>query len=270
VFADRHYPDTHFLVNPEKSDFDFIFEHRSFDLCINCSGAASVPDSLTDPMKDYNLNTINVFKILDSLRRIRPECKFINLSSAAVYGNPGKLPIREDFAQRPLSPYGFHKVLAEQICNEFRALYGIRTCSLRIFSAYGPGLRKQIFWDLYKKIKSGQPFTLYGTGNESRDFIYILDIVKAIELVYKHAPFDAEVINVANGEEIRIRDAVTSFAGLFNSEISFSFSGDSRKGDPLNWKADIKILTSFGYKKSVDLESGLKKYLDWVLKNDKV
>ncbi len=213
---------------------------------------------------DYYLNTVNVFKILDSIRRIQPTCRFINLSSAAVYGNPQYLPIKEDFDPKPLSPYGFHKFQAEQICKEFWTLFGIKTCSVRIFSVYGPGLRKQIFWDLYKKINTGLPFTLFGTGNESRDFIYVLDVVRAIELVSKCSTFKADVINIANGEEILIKDAVSIFLRFFKSDIPYSFSGDSRKGDPINWKADISRLISFGYKPSVNLETGLLNFHNWI------
>jgi len=258
----------YFTVNEENSDFDPVFKSQTYDLCINCSGASNVPDSLNDPQVDYFLNSVNVFKILDSIRRLQPACRFINLSSAAVYGDPQYLPIKEDFDLKPLSPYGFHKFQAEQICKEFWTLFGIKTCSIRIFSVYGPGLKKQIFWDLYKKIKRGLPFTLFGTGNESRDFIYVLDVVRAIELVSKCSTFNADVINIANGEEILIKDAVSIFVKFFKPEIPYSFSGDTRKGDPLNWKADISRLISFGYKPSVNLETGLQKFHNWISVND--
>jgi len=258
----------HFLVNANSTDFDFVFQQQTYDLCINCSGASNVPDSLIDPQGDYYLNTLNVFKILDSIRRFQPFCRFINLSSAAVYGNPLRLPIKEDDDLKTLSPYGFHKFQAEQICKEFWSLFGIKACSIRIFSAYGPGLRKQIFWDLYKKIKTGEPFSLYGTGNESRDFIYVRDVVRAIDLVSKFSTFEADVINVANGEEIMIKDAVSVFLRFFNYDVPYSFSGDARKGDPINWMADISKLTSFGYKPSVNLETGLQKVYNWISVND--
>ena len=95
---------------------------------------------------------------------------------------------------------------------------------------------------------------------ESRDFIYVSDLVRVIELVYQNSDFKADVINVANGEEVFIKDAVSVFFGFFDKAISYSFSGDSRKGDPVNWKADIDKLRSFGYLPSVDMASGLKEY----------
>ena len=94
------------------------------------------------------LNVSNVFKQLDAIRKFQPGCKYINLSSAAVYGNPESLPISEDHHLDPISPYGNHKKMAEEVCADFYTNYRIPTCSLRIFSAYGAGLQKQLFWDL--------------------------------------------------------------------------------------------------------------------------
>jgi dTDP-glucose 4,6-dehydratase/UDP-glucose 4-epimerase len=216
-------------------------------------------------LHDYSLNTINVFSILEAIRRFQPGCKFINLSSAAVYGNPKHLPVKEDSIPDPLSPYGFHKLQAEQICKEFYDFYNINTCSLRIFSVYGPGLKKQLFWDLYSKAKSGVPFSLFGTGDESRDYIYILDLVRVIEMIAQHSAFNADIINVANGVEILIKDVVSIFFGLFDHEIRYSFSGETREGDPVNWMADITKLVSYGYQPAFTIERGLENYYKWVI-----
>jgi len=268
VVTDYADSERYFLIDASNSDYRSIFELEQFDVCINCSGAASVPDSILHPLRDYNLNTVNVFKLLDAIQSYQPKCKFINLSSAAVYGNPLNMPIAEGAEAKPVSPYGIHKFQSEQICNEFYRYFNIQTCSLRIFSAYGDGLQKQLFWDLYKKAKSCIPFTLYGTGNESRDFIYITDLVKAIELVALSSTFTADVINLANGKEIFIKDAVSIFFSLFKTEINYSFSGEERPGDPINWVADISKLKELGYKPSFDLESGLKHYYKWIKLNE--
>lgn len=267
VINDYINKDRYFLIEASNSDYANVFQSAEYDLCVNCSGAANVPESLKNPLRDYYLNTFNVFKILNSIRKFQPACKFINLSSAAVYGNPKHMPVKEDSIADPLSPYGFHKLQAEQICKEFYDLYKIRTCSLRIFSVYGPGLKKQLFWDLHCKANSGVPFTLFGTGNESRDFIYVQDLMKAIELVAEHSAFNADVINIANGKEILIKNAVSVFLGLFDHEIRYSFSGETREGDPVNWVADISKLLSYGYQPSFTIENGLEKYFEWVTQN---
>src|SRR6476620_7395882 len=104
-YTDKNY----FQIDATNSDFHHIFEKKNIGVYINCSGAASVPLSLEFPLKDFSLNTLNVFKILEAIRTYRPKCKFINLSSAAVYGNPDSLPIKEEAVLKPLSPYGIHK-----------------------------------------------------------------------------------------------------------------------------------------------------------------
>ncbi len=259
------YEDSNYIqIDATNSDYHFIFENHDIDVCLNCSGAASVPLSLQFPLKDFTLNTLNVFKILDAIRTLRPKCKFLNLSSAAVYGNPISLPIAESSDLKPLSPYGIHKLQAEEICREFYQYYQIATCSVRIFSAYGNGLKKQLFWDMYKKCSNGGTIELYGTGSESRDFIHIDDIVKALELVIEKAAFNGEQINLANGEEYTIKTVSDLFRKHLDTDIQINFNNQVKAGDPLNWRADIAILKAMGYQPQVSLEDGIESYIRWV------
>lgn len=257
---------TYFLIDPSNSDYKTVFLQNKFDVCINCSGAASVPDSLKHPHRDYLLNSANVFNILEAIRIHQPTCKFINLSSAAVYGNPEQLPIKENAKALPISPYGFHKLMSEQIGEEFFRFFHIPTCSLRIFSVYGEGLKKQLFWDLFSKTRFREKIVLFGTGLESRDFIYIEDLAQAIQLVAEKGQFNGEVINIGNGEEIFIKDCVNIFYHLFDGKIAYQFSGEVRSGDPNNWVANIDKLKRLGYKKKFTLEEGLTRYHQWITK----
>ncbi|WP_026633038.1 NAD-dependent epimerase/dehydratase family protein [Dyadobacter alkalitolerans] len=251
-------------IDASNSDFTEIFNNNHFDICINCSGAASVPDSLTNPQRDFLLNTYNVFRMLDAIRKHDPTCKFINLSSAAVYGNPLQLPISESVPLSPISPYGRHKLMAESICKEYAEFFGVSTCSLRIFSAYGEGLKKQLLWDLFNKMKNGTTIQLFGNGSETRDFIHVEDVVHTIDLVISNARFEGEVINVANGEEIEIRYIVELFGRLMNWQGQIDFSCLKREGDPCNWQADMSIMKSYHYKPSMPFEEGVAKYIKWV------
>lgn len=257
----------YFLIDATNASYEELFSNHQFDFCINCSGAASVPDSIKNPQRDFELNTHNVFKQLDAIRKYNPTCKYINLSSAAVYGNPVALPININQNLVPISPYGKHKKMAEEICQEFYEHYQIATCSLRIFSAYGVGLKKQLFWDLYQKCKLNKAVELYGTGNETRDFINIVDLVNAIEKVIENAKFIGEKINVANGKELKISEVVQIFYKLINESVAFNFGGQKREGDPINWVADINDLLEMGYQQKVDIETGLSNYVLWLKEN---
>lgn len=255
----------YFLIDAGNADYKSIFQQQSFDLCINCSGAASVSDSLKRPSRDYHLNTHNVFKILDAIREYNLDCKFINLSSAAVYGNPEALPIKEAFSSHPISPYGWHKLQSELLCKEYFEQFNIATACLRIFSVYGPGLKKQLFWDLYQKAKKGSPVLLWGTGNESRDFIYIDDLIDAFECIIENAKFEADIINVATGTETPIKEVAHIFLKCIDKNIQYEFSGQVKEGDPQNWRADITQLEALSFKVKTSISEGLQNYHKWLI-----
>ena len=254
------------VIDSIEADFASVFSRHKFDLCINCSGAANVSFSLDKPLNDFGLNVLNVARILDAIRLYNPDCKFVTISSAAVYGNPDALPIRTDSALAPVSPYGYHKVMAEHICEEYYRFWGIKTCCLRIFSAYGPGLRKQLFWDIYNKLKNNDIIELWGTGNETRDFIHISDLVKAIECVVENADFNATTVNIASGIQTSVRTIAETFVRLMKSDKIIQFNNEERKGDPVYWQADITDLKEWGYEPAISLEEGMKNYIEWIEK----
>ena len=251
-------------IDAVDSDFLNLFQQLDFDVCINCSGAASVPFSLEKPFNDFKLNTLNVFKLLDAIRQYAPKCKFITMSSAALYGNPEELPIKEDARMAPVSPYGCHKMMAEMICEEFYKHWGIKTCCLRIFSAYGPRLRKQLFWDMYNKVQKEKELTLWGTGNETRDFIYVKDVVQILDLLIRCGKFEGTIYNAANGVQKSIAEVASTFVNVLGSDVRIVFTNETRKGDPLNWEADISKIKMLGYTPQYSLEQGIKEYIDWV------
>lgn len=258
--------DNYFLIDTIHADYKSCFENQSYELCINCSGAASVPDSVNAPLRDFNLNVLNVFKILDAIRVLNVDCKFINLSSAAVYGNPLSLPVVESQDLNPVSPYGFHKDMAEHICREFYKLYDLKTCSVRVFSAYGPGLKKQLFWDLYKKSIDQDQVELFGTGNETRDFIYVSDLVHALKIIATKHTFNGESLNLGTGIETSIKEVVTTFYKNLNYTGAIKFKGTNRIGDPINWVAQIEKIANLGFEPQVSLSQGLSKYSEWLKK----
>lgn len=251
-------------IDAVDSDFAEIFRTHQFDICINCSGAASVPFSMEKPLNDFKLNVQNIVYLLEAIRIYNPKCKFLTMSSAAVYGNPKLLPISRDAEINPMSPYGYHKAFAERICEEYYRFWGIKTCCVRIFSAFGPGLKKQLFWDLHNKFSNDDRIELWGTGAESRDFIFIDDLVKALDSVIQYSTFSADIINVANGNQITVREVAETYKRVLNSSKPIHFKGAERKGDPINWEADISQLMQWGYTQSVSLELGIKKYTEWL------
>ena len=254
------------VINPEFPDFSQLFYKQPFDVCINASGTANVQLSFKYALMDYSLNTLNVYHILEAIKLFNPNCKFINFSSAAVYGNPQYLPIDESHPLKPLSPYGLHKYYSERICKEFYEYYNILTLSIRVFSAYGPRLKKQLFWDLFQKSKQ-KYVELFGTGDETRDFIYIIDLLKALELIINSYKFNGDCINVANGIQIKLKDVMQLFYKIIEWEGQYIFNGKNRLGDPSKWEADIEIIKQLGYQQSFSIEQGLTNYAEWAKEN---
>jgi UDP-glucose 4-epimerase len=254
----------YFQITASQASFEEVFSYTKPDVCINCSGAASVPNSLLHPERDYELNVHNTFKILEAIRKYCPSCRFIYLSSAAVYGNPQVLPVAESAALQPVSPYGEHKKMAEELCASFHRHFGLQTLSLRLFSVYGPRLQKQLFWEVYKKCLASEAIDVLGTGAESRDYIYVKEVVRVIDLMIRHARFDGTACNVANGQEVRIDTAIRQFTEALGWHGEVRYSGTQRAGDPLRWYADIHTIRSLGYHPSYTLSEGLKEYVSWL------
>ena len=265
-FLDIRNQDNYFRINPFKSDYLEIFEKHQFDLVINCAGSANVGASMEDPFFDYDLNVNVVSKILGAIYKTNKDTRFINISSAAVYGNPTNLQIRTEYAENaiPISPYGVHKRLSEILLKSYHDSFKIPTCSLRVFSAYGNGQKKLLMWDLYQKFQNDNCNTieLFGTGNETRDFIHINDILQQLELVIKHAPFNGESINIANGVPVKISEIAHIFQNCLNSNKVIQFNNIVREGDPLNWCADIEPLADWGYLQKVNLKDGILNYIE--------
>lgn len=239
------------------------------DLVVHAAGTASVGDSVREPYSDFQ-RTVDVCAfVLESLRRHSPASHFILLSSASVYGDPHELPILETSAIAPISPYGFHKVMCEDLVREYSTLHGI-TCSIaRIFSAYGEGLKRQVIYDLCHKMhrNPGDTLELAGTGEESRDFIHAEDIARALDAI--QARRTTGVFNLGGGKEIRIADVAAQVVTAFDSKKQIVFSGKTRQGDPARWEGDITRLTALGFQPQRSLEEGIKAYVRWYLNQER-
>lgn len=246
------------------SNIDDIFKYQQYDVCINASGSANVGLSFETPQKDFEANVQHLHHILFAIHQYNPLCKVINFSSAAVYGNPKDIPITENSLVHPISPYGLHKLHSEYLMTSCHKYMGLRTCNLRIFSGYGIGLKKQLFWDLYQKSRQFSTIKLFGTGEETRDFIFINDLLQAVELVIEKANFEGEAINIASGIETKIKDAVSIFLDLLNTNNTFCFTGENKTGDPQYWHACINTIQTMGFKTQYTLEQGLQKYIAWL------
>jgi UDP-glucose 4-epimerase len=153
------------MVLPSET-FCHLVRDISPDVLIHAASPASVPFSVQHPFADFT-GSVGVFAhVLDCVRLYAPACKVVLLSSAAVYGDPIILPVHEQSTLAPVSPYGFHKQMCELLAQEYVRVYGLKVAGVRIFSAYGNGLRRQLLWDICQQVLQTGAIYLSGTGQE--------------------------------------------------------------------------------------------------------
>jgi UDP-glucose 4-epimerase len=244
---------------------DFLLRSE-FDVIFHLAGIASVPLSVENPEYDFQTNLMATFQLLESLRYGASSPVLIVASSAAVYGNPVRVPILEADTTVPISPYGTSKLAVERYVATYSRLYGLRAASLRPFSAYGPRLRKQIVYDFIKRLSndSGE-LVIQGDGSQIRDFIYVEDIVRAALVVLENGPLEGEVYNVACGRGYSTQEIANLICSLLGVNPKFRYTGNTSPGDPEQWIACIDKIRMLGFEPRISLEEGLSRTVEWFL-----
>jgi UDP-glucose 4-epimerase len=214
---------------------------------LHFAGAASVGNSLTNPLADFEASTLLWYRLLDAVRRSECNPLTVLASSAAVYGSPEILPTPETAPLRPESPYGFHKVMCELAGREFARCFGLRVAAFRYFSIFGPRQRRLLVWEIFEQLRNGaSELRLKGTGNEERDYLAedeaaAAAVMLAEVLAARREPGSA-AFNIASGVSVNVRtvvEQICKFAGR-TPEIVF---GDSLvPGNPARWQADVSEL----------------------------
>ena len=250
-------------------DYGSLVDGRRLSGVLHLAGAASVPQSVENPVGDFASLLPGTVSLLAYLAKHQPGAHVVLFSSAAVYGNPQRLPISEEDEVAPISPYGIHKAAAEFLVRHYARLAGLPATVLRIFSAYGEGLRKQVVWDLCQRVivalrRGSREIQLHGTGSETRDFIHAGDVARGAMAALENPPASGfQVLNVASGEETSIRQLAESICGSLGADVALSFDGIVRKGDPVNWRADVAKLTAIGFAPALPLERGIAQCVRW-------
>jgi UDP-glucose 4-epimerase len=251
-------------VEVPSPSFDQLLGRRSPDAVVHCATPASVPASVERPHEDFVRSVTVLEELLTRLSGLATPPRVAFISSAAVYGEPARLPVREDDPAAPVSPYGHHRLMCEQLLREYAELEGVPSLSLRVFSAYGEGLRRQVLWEICRQARASGRVVLAGTGDETRDFVHARDVASAVALAVRSAEVDARAYNVAGGDATTIRFLAESLAReLGLGEGAVTFTGAVRTGDPRHWQADIGHMRALGWEPEVALPPGLAAYAAW-------
>ncbi len=231
------------------------------------AAVVSVSQSVEDPSHSCEVNDLGTVRVLDASRRNGVR-RVVMASSSAVYGDDPRLPKTEDMAPGPLSPYAVQKLTGEFYASVFGGLYGLETVCLRYFNVFGPRQDPSspysgVISIFMAKATAGQAPTIYGDGGQSRDFVYVTDVVRANLLAATAAAAAGRIFNVGTGARTRIRDLWTMVGQLANTTIDPVF-GPARTGDIRESVADIgQIGRSLGFSPQVALRQGLIDTLAW-------
>lgn len=235
------------------------------DTIFHLAGGSSVGASLADPSMDFASTVCGTAVLLDWLRTYAPATRLVVVSSAAVYGDLYSGKIADNAATAPFSPYGAHKNAMEIICRGWASSFNLSVVAVRLFSVYGPGLTKQLLWDLCSKLaENPDVVTLGGTGEELRDWTHVDDVVRALVASAPMASPAMPVVNAGTGQPTSVRQIATEIAGAFGRDAaSVIFSGESRPGDPFSLVAAPGVLGESGFEWNVDLVGGIVGYARW-------
>lgn len=235
------------------------------DVIYHLAGGSSVGVSIAQPHEDFARTVTGTERLLEWMRVSAPRCRLIAISSAAVYGSNHPGPISETATLDPMSPYGQHKCMMEQLCESHAATFGAQITVVRLFSVYGPLLRKQLLWDLCNRLQNGERnIVLSGTGNEARDWTSVHDVARLLAVLpdaLAARPF--HVLNGGSGIGTSVSDIARSVVGSWGDGVSIAFSGQARAGDPTSLVSDSSQIDAMDFEWTVGLDAGIAEYVRW-------
>jgi UDP-glucose 4-epimerase len=236
---------------------------ENVDVVFHLAALVSVPESVFNPELSVRLNTIGTLNVLRAAKEAGVR-RVVFTSSSAIYGDNPATPKREAMVPQPTSPYAVTKLDGEYYCDWFHRQFGLSTISLRCFNVFGPRQDPNSPYaaaipSFVEKAKKHEPVTIFGDGLQTRDFVFVTDVVRANELA---ATLDIPgVYNVARGESVTIKDLASTIIKLTGSRSALQLA-PPRAGDVKHSLADISEFKKLGFSPSVSIEQGLRLMLD--------
>jgi nucleoside-diphosphate-sugar epimerase len=275
---DRHMSNKNFsFVNGDIRDIDLVKTAlKDVDVVFHEAALASVTRSVKDPILTNRVNVEGTLNVLKASCDIAVK-RFIFASSAAIYGETASPEKKENDRLNPPSPYGVSKLAAEKYVQIFQKLYGLETICLRYFNVYGPRQRVDVHGSyggvisiFISRLMDNMPPTINGDGEQTRDFVYINDVVEANILAMNSKTGFGEAFNVATGKNISINQIADILKGLMNKENLGNIHNAPRPTDVKHGYANIdKAKEILGYRPRCSIRDGLSKLVDWYTKPER-
>ncbi len=239
---------------------------RGADYILHQAALPSVPRSVENPLLANEINVTGTLNILLAARQAKVK-RVVFASSSSVYGDDPRLPKREGMEGHLLSPYAVTKLAAEKYCRVFDLIYGLSTIGLRYFNVFGPrqdpySQYAAVIPNFILKILKGESPTVYGDGEQSRDFTYVSDIVEANLLAATAEGVSGEVFNIACGQKMTVNQLVQEINGILGTRIN-PVHEDARPGDVRHSLADIsRAQESIRYRPRFSFRQGLEQTIN--------
>jgi UDP-glucose 4-epimerase len=253
------------FIEGDITDLDLVRKviNDTVDYVFHEAAQAGVRISVEDPFKPNNVNVLGTLNVLKASLDAGVQ-RVINASSSSVYGKVQYLPFDEAHPTMPVSPYGVSKLAAEHYCRVFYEVYGLPTVSLRYFTVYGPRMRPDLAISIFtRKMHANEPIMIFGDGEQTRDFTYIDDIVRANLRLLETDAADGYAMNVGGGQRITVNELISHLQKITGgtSEVMYS---NKQKGDAEHTMANVRLARELvGYRPETKIEDGLKLYTMW-------
>lgn len=243
------------ILSPVVSGVDYVFHQAA---------QAGVRSSWGEQFVAYvDYNVLATQRLLEAALHNGVK-RFVYASSSSVYGNASMQPVNEESPTHPISPYGVTKLAAEHLCTLYAREHGLSTVSLRYFTVYGPRQRPDMgFHKFIRAILQEKPLTIYGDGQQSRDFTYVDDIVAA-NLAAMHHGASGNVYNIGGGTRISIREVLQLLGDIIDKPIHVVYE-ERQHGDAAHTAADTSAARrDLGFLPAMTLKAGLRSQVEWM------
>jgi nucleoside-diphosphate-sugar epimerase len=262
-----HLPAVEFLEG-DLADLDFARRAvTGTDFVLHQAALPSVPRSVKDPITSNRANVDATLNVLVAARDAGVR-RVVFAGSSAAYGNTVTSPKHEDMPTSPLSPYALQKVVGEQYLKMFTSLYGLETVTIRYFNVFGPRQDPSSPYSgvislFAKALLENRAPTIYGDGEQSRDFTYVANVVDGVLRACEAPGASGRIINVATGSSISLNALFEAMKRLIGANVKPEYAG-SRAGDVRDSLADLRLAKEIlGYKPNVPFEEGLRLTVEW-------
>jgi len=253
--------------------FTVVRSLEGIDYILHQAALPSVPRSVADPLTTNNVNLIGTLNLLEAAKDF-PIKRLVIASSSSVYGDTDSLPKKESLTPAPLSPYAASKLAVEYYAKVFHNVYGVESVILRYFNIFGPNQDptsqySAVVPKFITSILQDKPVTIFGDGEQSRDFTFVDNVVSANILAAKADSISGEVINIASGVETTVNELIETIETIVGKKAKRVYLAE-RAGDVKHSLADIsKAKKLLGYSVTTDLKRGLKKSIEFFKRADR-